>query len=133
MLRLAHSIEVTMKAVPLMSRCRAGGGCRRREGAGDRRRWRLVVAALLLLVIALVFLLARCSLRGRLGLTTTILLASFFGLPLRLDARDLLLAHCFLWGIDYYLRRKARICEMRIARVDEVDCVRSGEAGGGRL
>ena len=132
MLRLAHSIEVTMKAVPLMSWCRTGGGCRRREGAGDRRRWRLVVAALLLLVITLVFLLARCPLSGRLGLST-ILLASFFGLPFRLDARDLLLAHCFLWGIDYYLRRKARICEMRIARVDEVDCVRSGEAGGGRL
>ena len=132
MLRLAHSIEVTMKAVPLMSRCRAGGGWRRREGARDRRRWRLVVGVLLLLVIALVFLLARCPLSGRLGLST-ILLASFFGLPFRLDARDLLLAHCFLWGIDYYLRRKARICEMRIARVDEVDCVRGGEAGGGRL
>ena len=107
MLRLAHSIEVAMKAVPLMSWCRAGGGCRRREGAGDRRRWRLIVAALLL-VIAFVFLLARCSLGGRLGLSI-ILLASFFGLPFRLDARDLLLAYCFLWRINYYLRREARI------------------------
>lgn len=132
MLRLAHSIEVAMKAVPLMSWCRTRGGCRRREGARDRRRWRLVVAALLLLV-TLVFLVTRCSLSWRLVGFTTILLASFFGLPLRLDARDLLLAHCFLWGINYYLRRETRIGEMRIARVDKVDCVRGGEAGGARL
>lgn len=141
MLRLAHCIEVAMKAIPLMGRCSAGaGGCRwRGEGSGDRRRWRWRLVAALLLVVV-VFLLASSPttlIAGRrLGFTIILLLPRFFfGLPLRLDARDLLLAHCyFLWGVRVdYLRREAWICEMRIARVDEVDRVRGGEAGGGRL
>ena len=108
MLRLAHSIEVAMKAIPFMGWCRIGGSCRRGEGSRDRWRWGLVTT--LLLIVAVVFLLARCSFRRRLlaGLRLG-LLTRFLGLPLRLNARDLLFANCFLWGIDYYLRGEARI------------------------
>ena len=125
-----------MKAIPLMRRrCR---GARTSGSRGARRRRRFSTLLPTLLVPSLTLRVFPTTLGCVLGLAVLVLVLfpRLFCFPLRLDARDLLLAHRrrLLLGtrIDE-LGGEAGVGEVRLARVEKVDRVGGGEAGRRRF
>ena len=135
-----------MKAIPLVRRCRgARSSGWRGRGEPPRTRWRwgfsTLLPILLLFLTPTLCILLPTTLVRLLGLAVLslvlvlVLLPRLFCLPLRLDARNLLLAHRLLRGSGGSCTRinelggKSGVGEVRLACVEKVDRVGGGEAG----
>jgi hypothetical protein len=129
-LGLAQGEDVAMKGVALVLRLGSLTGSGRR-----RRRCRRLglLLRLLLAILAFVFLVAIlvfAFLLLRLVLILLTLLALF---PFGLDLRDFSRVQPGFLRLFRYTRRKARVAEVGIAGVEEVDSVLGRQTGRGRL